>query len=193
MIHIFIRKLGHLWFRWWLIAYLPPSHYLNQCWFVVSWWRHQMETFSALLAICAGNSLVPVNSPHKGQWRRALMFTLICARINGWVNNRETGDLRRYCAHYDVIVMYWTLGNKVHWQQYSYKKIRFKMSSAKWQPFCLSLTVLTKTPSSIYSLHGKAFPGNYINYSNPMLHAEKAFGSSLLRNKWSWYISYIEF
>ena len=64
-----------------------------------------METFSALLAICAGNSPVPVNSPHNGQWRGALMFTLICARINGWVNNREAGDLRRHRCHYDVIVM----------------------------------------------------------------------------------------
>ena len=48
----------------------------------------------------------PVKSPHKGQWRGALMFTLICARINGWVNNREAGDLRRHRAHYDVIVMW---------------------------------------------------------------------------------------
>ena len=64
-----------------------------------------METFSALLAICAGNSPVPVNSPHKGQWRRALMLSLICVWINGWVNNREAGDLRRHRAHYDVIVM----------------------------------------------------------------------------------------
>ena len=47
----------------------------------------------------------PVNSPHTGQWRGALMFTLICARINGWVNNREAGDLRRHRAHSDVIVM----------------------------------------------------------------------------------------
>ena len=47
----------------------------------------------------------PVNSPHKGQWRRALMFSLICVWITGWVNNREAGDLRRYSAHYDVIVM----------------------------------------------------------------------------------------
>ena len=47
----------------------------------------------------------PVNSPHKGQWRGALMFSLICARINGWVNNGEAGDSRRYLAHYDVIVM----------------------------------------------------------------------------------------
>ena len=64
-----------------------------------------METFSALLALCAGNSPVPVNSPHKGQWRGALMFTLICARINDWVNNREAGDLRRHLDHYDVSVM----------------------------------------------------------------------------------------
>ena len=47
----------------------------------------------------------PVNSPHKGQWRGALMFSLICVWINGWVNNREAGDLRRYHAHYDVTVM----------------------------------------------------------------------------------------
>ena len=47
----------------------------------------------------------PVNSPHKGQWRGALMFSLICVWINDWVNNRETGNLRRYRAHYDVIVM----------------------------------------------------------------------------------------
>ena len=47
----------------------------------------------------------PVNSPHKGQWRGALMFPLICAWINGCINNREAGDLRRYRAHYDVIVM----------------------------------------------------------------------------------------
>ena len=35
-----------------------------------SWWRHQMEVFSAL----------PVNSPHKGQWWGALMFSLIDLR-----------------------------------------------------------------------------------------------------------------
>ena len=47
----------------------------------------------------------PVNSPHKGQWRGALRFSLICTRINGWLNNREVGYLRRHRAHYDVIVM----------------------------------------------------------------------------------------
>ena len=70
-----------------------------------AWWCHRMETFSALLAICAGNSLV--NSPHKGKWRGALMFSLICPWMNDWVNNREAGDLRRHRTHYDVTVMEW--------------------------------------------------------------------------------------
>ena len=47
----------------------------------------------------------PVNSPHKGQWRGALMFSFICAWINGWVNNHEASYLRRHRAHCDVIVM----------------------------------------------------------------------------------------
>ena len=47
----------------------------------------------------------PVNFPHKGQWRGALMFSLIYAWINDWVNNREAGDLRRQHGHYDVVVM----------------------------------------------------------------------------------------
>ena len=74
----------------------------RQLWNITSdaWWRHQMETFSALLAPCAGNS-----PGHKGQWRGALMFSLICAWTNAWVNNREAGDLRRHRSHYDVIVM----------------------------------------------------------------------------------------
>ena len=73
---------------------------------------NNFETFSALLAICAGSSPVTgefptwsVNSPHKGQWRGALMFSLICDWINGWVNSREACDLRRHHAHYDVTMM----------------------------------------------------------------------------------------
>ena len=49
--------------------------------------------------------MVPGEFPHKGQWRGALMFSLICVWINDWVNNREAGGLRRYRAHFDVIVM----------------------------------------------------------------------------------------
>ena len=47
----------------------------------------------------------PVNSPHKSLWRGALMFSLICTKLNGFVNTREAGELRRHLAHYDVNVM----------------------------------------------------------------------------------------
>ena len=57
----------------------------------------------------------PVNSPHAGQWRGALMFSLICAWINGWVNNGEAGDLRRNRVHYDV-TMNTTIWNVLSWE-----------------------------------------------------------------------------
>ena len=71
-----------------------------------SWWRHEIETFPALLAFVRGIHRSPVISLHKGQWRGALKFSLICAWIHGWVNNRKAGDLRRHHAHYDVTAMW---------------------------------------------------------------------------------------
>ena len=65
----------------------------------ITWLPHQMETFSALLAIYARNS------PHKSQWRGAFMFSLICAWIEDWVNNLEAGDLGCHRVHYGVVVM----------------------------------------------------------------------------------------
>ena len=71
-----------------------------------TWWRHQMHgNICRVTGLCAGNSPVIGEFPHKGQWRGALMFSLISAWINSWVNNREAGDFRRHRAHYDVIVM----------------------------------------------------------------------------------------
>ena len=69
-----------------------------------AWWRHQMETFSALLAICAGNSPVPGEFPTQRPVTRSfdIYFDL---RPNKRLSNGEACDLRRNCAHYDVIVM----------------------------------------------------------------------------------------
>ena len=64
-------------------------------------WKH----FPRYWPFVRGIHRSPVNSPHKGHWRGALMFSLICVWINGWVNNHEAGDLRRYRAHYDVMLM----------------------------------------------------------------------------------------
>ena len=67
--------------------------------------RRQIKTFSSYWPFVRGIHRWTVNSPHKGQWRGASMFSLICAWTNGWVNNRVAGDLGRHRAHYDVTVM----------------------------------------------------------------------------------------
>ena len=65
-------------------------------------WKHFPRYWSFVRRINGS----PVTSPHKGQWRGALMFSLIGAWINGCVNNGEAGDLRRHCDHYDVTLMF---------------------------------------------------------------------------------------
>ena len=69
-----------------------------------SWRRHKMETFSAVLAFVRGIHRSPVNSPHKGQWHGALMFSLICAlnkRLKkqswGWWFETPSRSLWRHC------------------------------------------------------------------------------------------------
>ena len=62
-------------------------------------WKHFLRYWPFVQGIHRS----PVNSLHKSQWRIALMFSLICAWINHWLNNPEAGDLRWH--HYDIIVM----------------------------------------------------------------------------------------
>ena len=64
-------------------------------------WKH----FPCYWPFVQGIHRSPVNSPHKDQWCRALMFSLIWAWINGWVNNCGAGDLRCHRTHYDVAVI----------------------------------------------------------------------------------------
>ena len=72
---------------------------------VKTWWRRKWKHFPRYWPFVRGIHRSPVNSPHKDQWHGDLMFSLICVWINGWVNNREAGDLRRYRAHHDITVM----------------------------------------------------------------------------------------
>ena len=64
-------------------------------------WKH----FPRFWPFVMGIHRSPEDSPHKSQWRGALMFSLICAWTNDWANNRDAGDLRRHHAHYDVTVI----------------------------------------------------------------------------------------
>ena len=70
---------------------------------VKTWWRLQMETFSALLALCAGNS--PVTGEFPSQRPVTRSFDVFFDLRLSWVNNREAGDLRHHRAHYYAILM----------------------------------------------------------------------------------------
>ena len=70
-----------------------------------SWWRLKWKHFPRYWSFAGGIHRPPVNSPHKGQWRGALMSTLICAWTNGWVNSPDADDLRRHRVHHNVTVM----------------------------------------------------------------------------------------
>ena len=69
------------------------------------WRRHQMETFSALLVLWEGNSLVTSEIPSQRLATRNFDVFFDRRLTNDWVSNRDTGDLRRHRAHYDVTVM----------------------------------------------------------------------------------------
>ena len=64
-------------------------------------WKH----FPRYWPFVRGIHRWPVNSPHKGQWRGALMSSLIYTWTNDWVNPRHAGGLRRNRAYCDVTVM----------------------------------------------------------------------------------------
>ena len=68
-------------------------------------WRHQVEIFFVLLALCEGSP--PVNSgfPSQRPVTRSFAVYLIYAWTNGWANNRYAGELGRHGAHHDVTVM----------------------------------------------------------------------------------------
>ena len=87
----------NLWNRLYYIILMPAS--------ALTWWRHQMETFSALLALCEGNTPITGEFPSQRPVTRGFDVSVICAWTNGCANHRDVGDLRRHRVHYDVIVM----------------------------------------------------------------------------------------
>ena len=88
-----------------------------------------METFPALLVICAGDLTGPRWIPRTKASDAELWCFLICVWINGWVNNHEAGDLRRYRTplwhHCNVATSFvspqrfdlyiWGRGSALHW------------------------------------------------------------------------------
>ena len=75
-------------------------------WKIISWWRHPMETFSALLAICAGKSPVTGEFPPQRPVTRSFDVFFDLSLNERLSKHRGAGDLRHHRAHYDVIVMF---------------------------------------------------------------------------------------
>ena len=74
---------------------------------ILSWWRHQMETFSALLAICEGNSPVPDEFPTQRPVTRSfdVFFDLrlnkrLSKQYRGWWFETSSRPFWRHC--YDI-------------------------------------------------------------------------------------------
>ena len=120
-------------------------------------WKH----FPRYWPFVRGIHRSPVYSPHKGQWRGASMFSLISFWINGWINNREAGDLRRCRAHYDVIVMGST--HTITWVEckvispavasrvrYIYTRWETKVNALETNIFERSFQKCEKMPSVVY-------------------------------------------
>ena len=98
------RKVWWILFKYWAyICQSNPSRQvwsydLYQEWYYESWWRYQMETFSALLTLCAGNSSVTDEFPSQRPVTRSFDAFFDLHWTNGWVNNGQAGDLGRYRA-----------------------------------------------------------------------------------------------
>ena len=90
-----------------LVSYSTAIHRES----LVTWWWNLYDDvikwnhFPRYWPFVRGIHRSPVNSPHKGQWRGALTFSLICPWTNGCINSRDAGDFRRHRTHYDVTVM----------------------------------------------------------------------------------------
>ena len=131
----------------WVIYMINISHlkchFKNEATIVTcSWWRHQIETFSTLLAICAGNSPVTGAFPTQKPVTRSL-DVFFDFRMNGWVNNGEAGDLGRHRAHYDVIVMsiichvFWTSETCCLFHHVLVDNVVPKIDVIVWKDMCM--------------------------------------------------------
>ena len=119
----------------------------------------------------------PVNSPHKGQWRGALTFSLICAWTNGWANNRDAGCLGRR-AHCDVTVM---KSVKIPWCRLDYRyscRIQVSFWRTVTDPIAKLLLILLWNKPSCYWFNYGLFTnleGTWVivvNFINSVTHDE---------------------
>ena len=89
---------------WHEVICCPRANFACRHYAFISWWRHQMEIFSALLALCVGNS--PVTGEFPAQRSVTRSFDVFCdLRLNkrlskqswGWWLETPSRSLWRHC------------------------------------------------------------------------------------------------
>ena len=102
-----------------------------------------METLSALLAICAGNSPVPGEFPSQRPVTRSFDVFFICVCINGRVNNREAGDLRRYRIHYGQLWHHHNVMTQLNWTIISFEAQKSMLQSNQYNTWKQTIKVIS--------------------------------------------------
>ena len=130
----------------------------------------------------------PVNSPHKVLWRGTLMFSLICAWANGWVNYHYVGDLIRHCAHDDVTVMKASITpvrrhSMVYKWRYGHRIIYSKeaeKSATHW--FLYSCRVYLLSSITLYGMHSQVFTWILVTWTGAS--NRKFYGINRITRPW---------
>ena len=95
-----------------------------------------METTSALLDFCAGNSPITGEFPAQRPVTRSFDVSLIGAWITGWGNIGQAGDLQRHVDHYDVNVV-WYIRIDIMNQNLLSEQIMTQFIDAYMRPLCV--------------------------------------------------------
>ena len=148
---------------------------INECDALPQPWKITMKSsngsiFRIYWPFASGIHRSLVYSLHKGQWRGALMFSLICTWTNGRANDRNAGDLRRYRAHYDVTVM-WTFTIRA-WKEHGHWLCWFvshgiQANTSKFQRMFMSeLVSISLTGNTVWNTehHDRWSHGLYPTY-----------------------------
>ena len=108
-------------------------------------WKH----FPRHWPFVQGLHLSPVNVPHKGRWRGALVLSLIRTWANSWANNGAAVDLIHHRANYDVTVIFTctfhSLRPLMRSSDVFFFVILIKHTRYRWRWTLLSSFTLTKT------------------------------------------------
>ena len=162
-------------------------------------WKH----FPRYKPFARGIHWSPVNSPHKRQWRGALMFSLFCAWTNSWANNENTCDLRRHRAHYDVTLMlktiditqqtcvqiYWLYcilhGDrcKVIYSSASISTLRSRQHFPQWKLLYLDSSSTEMCPTKIYLTIYQRW-SRYVSH-NPLSGPVMAYMTDVYMHHWA--------